>query len=84
MILDIRIGVADQVLKVRILSCDDQILQIDRSVKLIFLINHIDRGDIVVLSCLLDQFPHCLTDRQVIVDHNKVGSHAATDLILIV
>ena len=84
MILDIRIGVADQVLKVRILSCNDQVLQIDRSVKFILVIDHIDRRNIVVLSRLLDQFPHRLTDRQVIVDHDKVGGHTASDLILIV
>ena len=84
MILDIRIRVADQVLKVCILSCDDQVLQIDRTVKFILVIDHIDRGNIVVFPCLLDQFPHRLTDRQVIVDHDKVGGHTASDLILIV
>ena len=84
MVLDIRVRVADQVLKVCILSCNDQVLQIDRSVKFILVIDHIDRRNIVVLSCLLDQFPHCLTDRQVIVDHDKVGGHTASDLILIV
>ena len=84
MVHNIRVGVTDNIFKICILSRNDQIFQIDRAVKLIFLINHIDRGDIVVLSRLLDQFAHRLADRQVVVDHDEVGRHAATDLIIIV
>ena len=84
MVHDIRVRVTDNVLKIRILSRNDQIFQIDRAVKLIFLIDHIDRRDIVVLSRLLDQFAHRLADRQMVVDHDEVGRHAATDLVIIV
>ena len=84
MVHDERIGTADQIFQLHMLSCDDQILQLDGSVVLLLPIHHIDRGNVIIFSGLTHQLPHGLPDGQIVVNQDKIGGHITTDLILVV
>ena len=46
-------------------------------------IGHIQRRDVVILRCLIDQLPHGFADADASLDFNKVHAHAASDLVFI-
>ena len=79
----IRIGSHDQLLQGMILPGNDQIFQINGTVKLLSLCHHKQRGNIVILGRLSDEAAHSLLDGEIFPDDDTVGRHTAADLILI-
>ena len=84
MIHDIRIGFTDQIVKLGIFPGNDQILQFNGSVKLAFPVCYIDRGNVIVFSRLLDKLTHCLSDSQILMDHDEICRHQTTDFIVLI
>ena len=66
-----------------VLSCCDQVLQIQRSIKLPSVRHCKDRRNIIIICRLGNQLTHSLLYGQVFTDHNAVRCHSASDLILI-
>ena len=66
-----------------ILARDDQILQIDRTVEFLIAVYDKNGRDIVILSCLGYQRTHGFLHRKMILDHDIVGGHPASDFFLI-
>ena len=84
MIGQIRIVGTDQVFEIGPLSCDDEVLQIDRTVESAVVIHNIDRRDIVVVSGLPDQFMHGLADGKTFFDLDIIRRHVAADLVVFI
>ena len=72
-----------QILKCPILPGNDQILQVNGSVKLLLLCYHKQCRNIVILGRLLYQAAHCLFHSQILTDNDTVGGHLASNLIII-
>ena len=84
MVVDIRVGGTHKRLEFRIVSCRDQILKIQSAVVTLLFVHHVQGGDIVVFLCLRHQRTHRLLHRHVLVDHDEIGGHEATDLVLFI
>ena len=84
MICYIRIGCTDDGIQFIGFAGNDQIFQIDGTIKSICIIYHVNRGDIIIFTGLRHQFPHGLADTQIFADGYEVCSHHASDLVLIV
>ena len=84
MICYIRIGSTDDVFQFIVLSGNNQIFQINSTIKFIGIVHYVNRGNIVIFACLRYQFTHSLTDRQFFFDGNKVRCHHTSDFILII
>ena len=84
MICYIRIRCTDDIFQCILLSCNDQIFQIDSTIELIILIYYVNSRYIVIFTRLPDQFSHGLADGQILMDHNKIGCHQTTDFIILI
>ena len=84
MIIDTRIRSGNNVIQIVPLSGPDQILQINRPIKMVVFIFYIDCLNIIILPRLANQLRHGLPNGQVISDENIVGGHETSDLILII
>ena len=78
------VGRGDQILQLRALAGDDQILEIDRAVERTVAVEGVQGGDIVVIGGLPHERAHGLLDRQILADGNVVRRHLAADLVIVV
>ena len=74
----------DQLFQLLVRAGNDEILQVDGTVELVFLVHDVKGGDVVVLARLFHQLTHGLTDGHILSDADVVGGHAAADLVLTV
>ena len=84
MVRHVRIGSTDDVFQRIIFPRNDQVFQIDSSIKMILSVFHVHSSDIVILSRLADQLTHGLADAQILMDHDEIGSHLTTDFIIFI
>ena len=84
MVRHVRIGSADDVFQRIIFPRNDQVFQIDSSIKMILSVFHVHSSDIVILSRLADQLTHGLADAQIPMDHDEIGGHLTTDFIIFI
>ena len=84
MVRHVRIRSTDDIFQGIIFPRNDQVFQIDSSIKMILSVFHVHSSDIVVLSRLADQLTHGLADAQILMDHDEIGSHLTTDFIIFI
>ena len=84
MIRHVRIRSTDDIFQGIIFPRNDQVFQIDSSIKMILSVFHVHSSDIVILSRLADQLTHGLADAQILMDHDEIGSHLTTDFIIFI
>ncbi len=77
-------GVGDQAFKIHVVSCHDQIFQVDGAIKSAVVILHKQCGDVVIFLRLCDQGTHRLLDGKAFADLYEVCSHLAADLVLLI
>ena len=81
--IHIRIRSYDQFFKRVIAACNDQIFQINGTIKLFRCSNNKNSRNIVIFSSLRNQFSHGFFDSKILVDDNIICCHTATDFIFI-
>ena len=84
MVRHVRIRSTDDIFQGIIFPRNDQVFQIDSSIKMILSVFHVHSSDIVILSRLADQLTHGLADAQILMDHDEIGSHLTTDFIIFI
>ena len=84
MIEKIRVGAGDNIVQSIVFSCGNQIFQINCTVKPIVLIDYIDCLNIIMIPGFFDQFPHCLTDRQIPGYFNIICCDQAANFFIVV
>ena len=72
-----------QLIKRMILTCNDKILQIDRSIEFLIIIYHKNCRDSVILSCLGYQSAHRTFYGKMIVYYDAVCGHPASDFFIV-
>ena len=81
--VDIGVGRHENVVECGGFARDDQLLEVDRADEHAVCIDGVERGDVVGVGGLTDQLLHRLTHGHVGADADKVGGHAAADLVLV-
>ena len=84
MIHQVWIGITDDRLERHVVAGNDEVLQTDGAAETLAVIHHIDGGDIVIITCLLDELVHRLADREVPTDADIVRRDETSDLIIVV
>ena len=80
----VRIGITDDRLERHVVTGNDEVLQIDGAAETLAVIHHIDGGDIVIITGLLDELVHRLADREIPADADVVCRDETSDLIVVV
>ena len=84
MIHQVRIGITDDRLERHVVAGNDEVLQTDGATETLAVIHHIDGGDIVIITGLLDELMHRLADREIPADADIVCRDETSDLIVVV
>ena len=84
MVEQIRIRVADDGIQRNVLSGNDEILQVDCTAEAVFIIDYINRSNVVIFTGLLYQLVHGLPNGQVLLDADIVGRDQAADFAVVI
>ena len=79
--VNIGVGSQDNIVQNRVLPRNDQIFQIDRAVKFLFLIHHVNGGNIIILGSLGYKLGHSGFDADPRLNLNEIRGHFAADLV---
>ena len=81
--VDIGVGRHENVVECGVFARDDQLLEVDRAHEHAAPVDGVERGDVVGVGGLADQLLHRLAHGHIGADADKVGGHAAADLVLV-
>lgn len=82
--IDIRVRCGDEIAERVALAGDDEVLEINGTVKGVVGVNDIERGDVVMVGSLRDELVHRRLDAQPLGDDDAVRRHDAAELVLVV
>ena len=84
MVKQIRIRVADDGIQRHIFSGNNEILQVDCTAEAVFIIDYINRSNVVIFTGLLYQLVHGLPNGKALVDADVIGGDETADLVVII